>query len=179
MLISRIRNSHKNDGYVIIVELGDYPKRIFHCKSKNDIVIRLKRIQLLQYRLRCLAREFKNIREWFPEQESASAEKMIHFLFQYDKVNIEETVRDLLNVAKSGDWDRFYSRYFSQLEWLGSASREETERQLEQLYFTKHYKKAIQDLTKKRNLEAVIFLRLLMETGIRPRDVYQMDSSCI
>lgn len=179
MIISDVEKSLSKEGYEIRVSFENNSDRVFWCKAKNDIVIRQKRLQKLRYRLSCLVKEFMNIRKWFPEQESVSAENMVRYLFQYDKINIEIAVRDFLSAAKSGNWDIFYSQYFSQLEWIGSASKEEVERQLDRLYFTKHYKKALQELTKKRNLEVVLFLRLLMETGIRARDVYQMDSSCI
>lgn len=55
----------------------------------------------------------------------------------------------------------------------------EVDSQISNLYFTKQYKKALQKLTEDCNLETVLFLRLLMETGIRSRDVYQMDAACI
>lgn len=179
MIVSNIIKSEKKDGYEVKISFGKYPERVFWCKDKNNIVVRQKRLQKLHCRLRILNKEFMNIRKWFPEQESASAEKMVHFLFQYDKVNMEKTVCNFLNAAESEDWDGFYWKYFRQLEWIGSASVEEIENQSGKLYFTKYYKKAIHELLNKRDLEAVLFLRLLMETGIRSRDVYLMDHSCI
>lgn len=179
MIISNITKSEKKDGYEVKISFGKYPERIFWCKDKNNIIVRQKRLQKLRCRLRDLIKEFMNIRVWFPEQESASAEKMVCFLFQYDKVNMEKTICDFLHAAESEDWDGFHWQYFSQLEWIGSASVEEIENQSGNLYFTKYYKKAIQELMKKRDLEAVLFLRMLMETGIRSRDVYLMEQSCI
>lgn len=179
MIISNITKSDKKDGYEVKVSFGKYPGRVFWSKNKNNIIVRQKRLQKLHCRLCHLINDFMNIRAWFPEQESASAEKMVRFLFQYDKVKMKKTVGDFLHAAKSEDWDGFYSEYFTQLEWIGSASTEEIEKQSEKLYFTKYYKKAIQELLKKRDLEAVLFLRLLMETGIRAQDVYLMNCSCI
>lgn len=130
MIISNITKSEKKDGYEVKISFGKYPERIFWCKDKNNIVVRQKRLQKLRCRLRDLIKEFMNIRECFPEQEPVSAEKMVHFLFQYDNVNMEKTVCDFLNAAESEDWDGFYWQYFSQLEWIGSASVEEIKNQL-------------------------------------------------
>lgn len=179
MIISNITKSDKKDGYEVKVSFGKYPERVFWCKDKNNILVRQKRLQKLHCRLCHLIKDFMNIRAWFPEQESASAEKMVRFLFQYDKVKVKKTVGDFLHAAEFEDWDGFYSQYFTHLEWIGSASVEEIENQSGKLYFTKYYKKAIHELLKERDLEAVLFLRLLMETGIRAQDVYLVDSSCI
>lgn len=179
MIISDIIKSDKKEGYEIRVSFGVHSQRIFWCKNKSNIVVRQKVLQKLNCRLCHLTKEFMNVRAWFPEQETASAEKMIRFLFQYDKMDMEKTVAHFLNAAECNDWDAFYVQYFTQLEWIGSASVEEIENQSGKLYITKYYKKTVQELMKKRDFEAVLFLRLLMETGIHAQDVYLMDYSCI
>lgn len=76
------------------------------------------------------------------------------------------------HITKLSRKDRYERR-------AGNALAQTVETPLGGMCFTRHYKKALQELYKERNLEAALFLRLLMETGIRARDIYQMDVSCI
>lgn len=41
----------------------------------------------------------------------------------------------------------------------------------------KQYKVALQQLLKRKDLESIFFLRIMMETGMRPNDVYSLKPS--
>lgn len=179
MQVSNIRTSHGNKGFEIRVSFGKHGSWGIRCRDKCGIVACQARLRDLKRRLQYLTNEFILIETWYPEQREVSARHMLQFLFRHDKTNMEEAVRCFLTAEQSDDWDSFYSRYFRELEWIGEASSEEVQYLLGKLYLTKHYKRVLQELTGNRYLETVLFLRMLMETGIRPRDVYQMSSACL
>lgn len=179
MQISEIRKSQGRDGFEIRVFFGEHNSQIFWHKNRNDILVHEKRLWRLQNRLQSLIDEFQDMRRQLPGQESVIAEQIVCILFQDGKVDIKKTTQRFLMAAKSGDWDCFYSEYYSKLAWLGTAQKKEIEIKLGKYCFTKHYKITLQKLVEKRNLETLLFLRLMMETGIRARDVYQIDASCI
>lgn len=179
MQVSNIRTSNGNKGYEIRVSFGEHKRWGFRCRNKCDIVACQARLWGLKKRLQCLVNEFMLIQTWYPEQKAVSVRQMLQFLFRYDKVNMEEAVQCFLSALKSDDWDRFYSRYFRELEWIGDISTEEERLLLGELYLTKHYRRVLQELTENRNLEEVLFLRMLMETGIRPQVIYLMSSACL
>lgn len=179
MQVSNIRTSHGNKGFEIRVSFGKHGSWGVRCRDKCGIVACQARLRDLKRRLQYLTNEFILIETWYPEQREVSARHMLQFLFRHDKTNMEEAVRCFLTAEQSDDWDSFYSRYFRELEWIGEASSEEVQHLLGKLYLTKHYKRVLQELTGNRYLETVLFLRMLMETGIRPRDVYQMSSACL
>lgn len=179
MLISKIQRSSKREAYEVMVTFGAHGRWVISYRDKTAIVKCQKKLWRLHHRLHCIAEEFINIRIWYPEQAEASAEQIIDFLSLNKREDMEGVVRKLLTAVEIGDWDGFFYAYFRELEWLEDVPTEELDKKLGELYLTKHYKKVRKELMNARDLEAVLFLRLLMETGIPASDVYRMNSSCM
>lgn len=179
MRISNIWKSPKRERYEVMATFGAHGRWVISYRDKTTIVKHQKKLWCLHHRLRYIAEEFINIRIWYPEQAEVSAEQMIDFLFHNKREDMEGAVRKLLIAAEIGDWDGFFYAYFRELKWIEDVPTEEWDRKLGELYLTKHYKKVLKELMDARDLETMLFLRLLMETGISVFDVYRMSSSCI
>lgn len=62
---------------------------------------------------------------------------------------------------------------------LGREGLQKMKYEFDLLKIQVQYKEILQVLMNKGNLETVLFLRILMETGIRSTDVYELDPGCI
>lgn len=192
MKVSRVIGNDQQ--YVLIITFGKYGRCQIFRNSKENMEVFQRDLFRMNERMQYYIAGLMELLAEYSKQQHILIERfpemLLHKFPRRERNSVAEAIQ---NSIAENDWDVFLVQYWQRLLWMGCEwSREDVERyrrddtdmykkdkKLIMLELPLQYKRVINRFLNQGELETLLYLQLLMETGIRSADVWQIRAKDI